>query len=159
MKSLKFAIALVLFFVSGFYCSAQYGKDDLQPGVNNNINANTWNPTQDVRYSVDSNEVNHVDFGEKSNKTSFKVVFPIKSIDADSPSLVSFKKSEIMGTNITRNSGISSIELTHEGFEVTYNTRKKTGPVDDYIVISTFNGRFMLRLTGNIIAQERKKAK
>lgn len=157
MKSLKFPIALLLFLVAGYYCNAQYGKDDLQPGVNKNINANTWNPTQQLLYTVDSNEVNQVDFGQKKNKGSFKVVFPFKAVDGNSASLFSFKKTEITGTHITKNSGIHNIELTQEGFEITYKAKRRTGPVDDYVVIDTFNGRFMLRLTGNIIESELPK--
>ena len=148
---------LLLFLVSSFYCSAQYGKDDLQPGVNKNVNVNTWNPTQDVIYTVDSNDVNQVDFGQKRNKGFVKIVFPFKTVDGNSKSLFSFKKSQITGTHITKNSGINNIELTHEGFEVTYLLKKKIGPVDDYIVINTFNGRFLLRLTGEIIASDPPK--
>ncbi len=151
MKKLKFASILLLFFLSCFYSHAQYGKDDLQPGVNKNINANTWNPTQQLLYTVDSSVVNEVDFGQRKNKGSFKVLFPIKSTDQNSKSLFSFKKTEITGTHITKNSGVKNIELTQDGFEVTYSTKKKLGPVDDYIVIETFNGRFLLRLIGIII--------
>lgn len=156
MKKIHFLAALLLFSVSGFYCNAQYGQK-LQPGVNAELNVNPFNPKgSETLYTVDSSIINQMDFGQKSNKKSFKIVFAFKSVDIRSKSLFSFKKSDIQGTHITKNSGISYIELTREGFEITYKTKNKMGPVDDYIVIDTFNGRFLLRLTGEIVASDKE---
>jgi hypothetical protein len=57
---------------------------------------------------------------------------------------------------MTKNSGVSQIELTSRGFELTYIPHKKLGAVDDYVAIRTDNGDVILRLTGEIIDSKKK---
>lgn len=155
MKKLIFPVAFTtLLLISGYCSNAQYGKEP-DAGINSKTSpGNYYNPTAQTIFSVDTS-VNHIDFGQKKNKGSFKTIFAFRQV-ADSKSVFTFKKSQITGTHMTKNSGIIGIELTTRGFEILYSTKNKLGPVDDYVAIHTENGDIILRLTGQIIDSKKK---
>jgi hypothetical protein len=156
MKKSIFPVALTLLLISGYCSHAQYGKEP-DAGINSKTNpGNYYNPTAQTIFTVDSSVINHIDFGQKKNKGSFKTIFDFQPV-ADSKSVFSFKKSQITGTNMTKNSGIIGIELTTKGFEILYSAKNKLGPIDDYVAIHTENGDIILRLTGEIIDSKKKE--
>lgn len=160
MRKMNLPIVLILLLMSGYYSNAQknsvevYGQE-IGVGVNSKINPSKFShPGAETVFTVDTS-VNHMDFGLKNNKGSFKTLFAFLPVPDNNMSVFKFKKSQITGTHITKNSGIVGIELTVNGFEVLYHP-KKTGPVDDYVVIHTYNGDLILRLTGKIIDPKKK---
>jgi hypothetical protein len=154
MKKLSFPVAFMLLLISGYSSNAQYGKEP-DAGVNSKTSpGNYYNPTAQTVFAVDTS-VNHIDFGRRKNKGSFKTIFEFRQVE-DSKSVFTFKKSQITGTNMTKGSGITGIELTTKGFEILYSTKNKLGPIDDYVAIHTENGDIILRLTGEIIDSRKK---
>ncbi|WP_118975513.1 hypothetical protein [Taibaiella koreensis] len=167
MKKISFPLLLTLFLASGYCSHAQNGQYDkemvygqeLTLGTNSTIKPGKLNnPGADMTYTVDTN-VNHVDFGRKqNNRGPFKVLFHFLPIAADNKSAFTFRKRQITGTHITKKSKISGIELTSNGFEITYKPKKgKTGLVDDYVIVHTTNGDLILWLTGEIIDPKKKE--
>lgn len=154
MKLSVRTIALLLCTLSSHFCWAQYGQNLSK--LNTEVkNFDRNNPLGETIYNVDTS-INHVDFGRKKIKEPFEVVFHFKTIDQDKP-YFSFKKSQITRTNMSENSGITKIELTTEGVQVTYNG-KRLGPVDDYLVIHTENGSLVFWLTGEIIPKKKRNS-
>jgi len=164
---LSFLIVLAFSLISGYCSHAQNGQYDREMvygqewtlGTNSTVKPGKLNnPGADMIFTADTS-VNHVDFGRKpNNRGPFKVLFNFLPITDDNKSAFTFKKRQITGTHITKNSGISGIELTPNGFEILYKPKKnKSGPVDDYVVIHTSNGDLILWLTGEIIDPALKK--
>ncbi len=153
MKLLIRTVVLLLCTLSGHFCLAQYGQDLSK--LNTEVkNFDRNNPQGETIYNVDTS-INHVDFGRKKINEPFDVTFHFKTIDQNQP-YFSFKKSQITKTNMSKNSGITKIELTTQGVQVTY-IGKKPGPVDDYLVIHTENGSLVFWLTGEIIPKKKRK--
>lgn len=149
-------LSLLLLCASGHFCLAQYGQDNakLNPNINSNITVDRYNPAAQTVFLADTS-INHVDFGVKKVNEPFSVVFHFKFIDTQKP-YFTFTKSKITGTNMSKNSGIRKIELTTQGFEVSYKG-KKAGPVDDYMVVHTEDGDLVFWLTGELIPAKKRK--
>jgi len=105
-------------------------------------------------FTVDTT-TNHVDFGEKKNKRAFVTTFEFRQVNTSLPNFT-FSKAQIQSTNMTRGSGVTKIELTNNGFELTYDPKDKLGAVDDLVVVHTANGDLSLRLTGTIVEAKKK---
>jgi|GEM_PF-1459938 hypothetical protein len=152
MKTTLFIASLACILSTAQTSWAQYGQDLSK--LNTKVAPQTgWrNALEETIYTVDTS-INHVDFGKERINRTFPVVFHFKSIEYGKPSFT-FTKSQIKRTKMSRNSGISQIELTTEGIQILYKP-KKVGPVDDYLVIQTENGDMVFWLTGEILPKKR----
>jgi hypothetical protein len=129
-----------------FFCSTNFAQDYNKLNRDRNL-ANA--PNSQIIYTIDTS-INQVNFGQKKNKRPFVIIFPFRQVQ-DPKTSFTFSQSQIKGTNMSQNSGVTGIELTAKGFEITYNPKDKLGQIDDYVVVHTENGEVMLRLIGEII--------
>lgn len=155
MKSFILSALFLLGILAGHFCNAQYGQNNarLNPNINSNVTVDRYNPAAETVFLADTT-INHVDFGRQKANEPFTVVFHFKFIDIEKP-YFTFTKSKITGTNMSRHSGIKKIELTTQGFQVTY-MNKEAGLVDDYMVVHTEDGDLVFRLTGEIIPKKKR---
>src|SRR5687768_4241472 len=117
MKTLLASAIILLSLCAAIPCSAQYGQNNSK--LNDNVYLERNNPLAQTIFTVDTS-INHMDFGEKKNNRPFVTIFALKQVDLNQPHFT-FTKNQIKRTNMSKNSGIKSIELTINGFEVTYN--------------------------------------
>jgi len=154
MKKLLFTSCTVLIaLLSGSTAFAQYGQK-FSP-LNGSVFAERNNPLAETIFVVDTT-INHVDFGQKVSTRPFVVVFSFPTIYDNNKAAFTFKPSQITKTNMSKASGIANIQLTANGWELTYDPRYKAGTVDDYVVVHTENGAIVLHLTGEIIGRKKK---
>lgn len=155
MKKSNITLSLLLLLAcSGSSTFAQYSRH--YHGLNQSINMNRNNPIDEVVFSADTT-INHIDFGQKKNNRAFVILFPFKRIE-NNQFTFEFKPSQITETRMSRHSLVKKIELTNQGFEITYvPSEEESGPVDDFVGIRTENGDIILRLTGEIIDHKKKE--